>query len=70
MVKIEIENMIGLIEIAEVAGVGAPAVSNWRERHEDFPKPIVEVSGTPIFDFREIHAWLERTGRLAGYRYD
>ena len=30
---------ITAVEIARLAGVGRAAVSNWRKRHADFPRP-------------------------------
>ena len=51
-------------EIARLAGVGRAAVSNWRRRHDDFPRPVGGTDTSPSFDLTEIRAWLERQGKL------
>ncbi|MFF1488562.1 N-6 DNA methylase [Streptomyces sp. NPDC058319] len=50
--------------IARIAGVGRPAVSNWRRRHRDFPQPVAGTSASPAFDLREVEQWLDRQGKL------
>ena len=62
--KIETKNCTILAEIAEIAGVGASAVSNWRARHSDFPKPIAVIYSVEIFSLPQALKWLEKTGRL------
>lgn len=54
------QGQISLTDIAELAGVGRSAVSNWRARNSDFPAPV-EGSPTrrPLFHFSEIISWLE-----------
>ena len=42
-----------LTEVAERTGVRLSAVSNWRARHSDFPKPQV-VSGQEVFEVGEV----------------
>lgn len=48
-----------LKDIAELAGVGRPAVSNWRKRFSDFPAPVKSDARKPLFDAGEVIAWLE-----------
>ena len=50
-------------EIARLANVGRAAVSNWRRRHDDFPRPIGGSPTSPTFDLAEVKAWLEANGR-------
>jgi len=50
-------------EIARLANVGRAAVSNWRRRHEDFPRPVGGSPTSPTFDLAEVLAWLEANGR-------
>ncbi len=45
-------------DIAKLAGVQKSTVSNWRKRHDDFPKPLGDVGGRPQFDTEEVRAWL------------
>lgn len=46
-------------EIAQLAGVGRSTVSNWRQRHDDFPKPVDGDAASPRFLADEIRAWLK-----------
>ncbi|WP_327136606.1 SAM-dependent methyltransferase [Streptomyces sp. NBC_01340] len=47
-------------EIARLAGVTRAAVSNWRRRYDDFPKPTGGGVNSPLFDLAEVQAWLDR----------
>ncbi|MDX3074847.1 N-6 DNA methylase [Streptomyces sp. MI02-7b] len=51
--------------IARLAGVGRAAVSNWRRRHADFPKPVGGTDTSPAFDLGEVERWLRDQGKLA-----
>ncbi|MET8577101.1 N-6 DNA methylase [Streptomyces sp. NPDC005012] len=51
--------------IARLAGVGRAAVSNWRRRHADFPKPVGGTESSPAFLLAEVEEWLRRQGKLA-----
>ncbi|SFA84185.1 hypothetical protein SAMN05216266_101779 [Amycolatopsis marina] len=55
--------LMSLPEVAELAQVRRPVVTNWRRRHPDFPKPVVVRQGRPMFDGQSICAWLVETGR-------
>ncbi|WP_371616212.1 N-6 DNA methylase [Streptomyces sp. NBC_00454] len=52
-------------EIARLAGVGRAAVSNWRRRHADFPKPVGGTETSPSFALAEVTDWLRAQGKLA-----
>ncbi|MFC0601366.1 N-6 DNA methylase [Streptomyces palmae] len=51
--------------IARLAGVGRAAVSNWRRRHADFPKPVGGTETSPTFALGEVEQWLRAQGKLA-----
>ncbi|MEU0251956.1 N-6 DNA methylase [Streptomyces sp. NPDC006184] len=51
--------------IARLAGVGRAAVSNWRRRHPDFPKPVGGSETSPSFALAEVEYWLRAQGKLA-----
>lgn len=51
--------------IARLAGVGRAAVSNWRRRHADFPKPVGGTETSPSFALTEVESWLRKQGKLA-----
>lgn len=54
------QGQISLTDIAELAGVGRSAVSNWRARNADFPAPVEDSPARrPLFHFTEIISWLE-----------
>ncbi|MFJ9107645.1 N-6 DNA methylase [Streptomyces sp. NPDC102283] len=46
-------------EIARLAGVTRAAVSNWRRRYDDFPRPVGGGANSPLFDLAEVRAWLD-----------
>jgi hypothetical protein len=49
--------------IARLAGVGRAAVSNWRRRYPEFPKPTGGSPNSPTFDRAEVLTWLHATGK-------
>ncbi|MBA9003422.1 N-6 DNA methylase [Thermomonospora cellulosilytica] len=51
-------------DIARLAGVGRAAVSNWRRRHPDFPRPVGGTATSPQFALREVEDWLRAQGKL------
>ncbi|MFG2329375.1 N-6 DNA methylase [Streptomyces sp. NPDC048604] len=51
--------------IARLAGVGRAAVSNWRRRHADFPKPVGGTETSPSFALSDVETWLRAQGKLA-----
>jgi hypothetical protein len=54
---------VAAYDIARLAGVGRAAVSNWRRRYPDFPKPVGGTSASPLYALGEVQAWLTRHGR-------
>ncbi|HCA87452.1 MAG TPA: SAM-dependent methyltransferase, partial [Streptomyces sp.] len=51
--------------IARFAGVGRAAVSNWRRRHSDFPRPVGGSVSSPSFALPEVEEWLREQGKLS-----
>ena len=49
--------------IAREAGVVRAAVSNWRRRYPEFPKPVGGSPTSPTFDRAEVETWLKATGK-------
>lgn len=54
------DDLIGINEIADIAGVSRQAVANWRVRFPDFPKPLTELRAGPVFRGRQVRAWLRK----------
>lgn len=54
--------------IARLAGVGRAAVSNWRRRHADFPRPVGGTETSPSFALSDVEEWLRTQGKLAEVR--
>lgn len=57
------QNLVGVKEISQRAGVTADAVHKWRARHRSFPAPVVELSQGPVWDWSQVAEWLEGRGR-------
>jgi len=51
--------LVGLSEVAEMAGVSRQAVVNWRARFSDFPAPVAELASGPVWTKEEIEKWLK-----------
>ena len=56
-------DLVGINEIAAMAGVSTQAVANWRVRSSDFPQPLKELASGPVFRRTQIRAWLKRNNR-------
>ena len=56
-------DIVGINEIAALAGVSSQAVVNWRSRAVNFPQPIKELASGPVFRRAQIRAWLRRNNR-------
>jgi hypothetical protein len=54
---------VSAADIARLAGVRRAAVSNWRRRHGDFPRPVGGTASSPLFSLPEVQAWLRGRGR-------
>ncbi|MPZ81643.1 MAG: N-6 DNA methylase [Actinophytocola sp.] len=51
--------VVTMTDIAELARVRRPTVSNWRRRHDNFPKPAKDNGSAPLFDAEKIARWLD-----------
>lgn len=56
-------NFVGLSEIADMAGLSRQAVTNWRKRFDDFPKPAQTLQSGPVWNRDEVELWLKRKDR-------
>ncbi|MEU3607077.1 hypothetical protein AB0E83_16760 [Streptomyces sp. NPDC035033] len=59
------DDVVLLAEVARIAGVGRPAVLNWRRRHPDFPAPVGGDDVHPTFARSAVVAWLLDHDKIA-----
>lgn len=59
------EALLSPSDVADLAGVGRPVVSNWRRRHSDFPPAVAGSEAKPLFARDAVVAWLRRRGHKA-----
>jgi SAM-dependent methyltransferase len=55
--------LVGPADIARLAGVKRPAVSNWRRRFDDFPRQVDGTSANPLFALDAVLAWCREHGK-------
>jgi chromosome partitioning protein len=55
--------LVGLAEVAELAGVSRTVVSNWRTRDSRFPAPVADLRSGPVFDVDQIARYLRRRNK-------
>jgi len=62
---VDLDNLVGATEIAQRLGIKRPhLIHDWRRRHPGFPKPVLELTGILVWDWREVEVWARATGRL------
>jgi len=54
--------LMGIYEIAKLAGVTPQAVSNWVTRKADFPTPVSTLASGPIWNGQHVRLWLAGAG--------
>lgn len=59
-------NLVGLHEVAQLAGVSRQAVSNWMVRRKDFPVPLANLASGPVWKTEIITGWLSRAMPTSG----
>jgi predicted DNA-binding transcriptional regulator AlpA len=60
-----VENLIDTQGIADRLGLRQrQTVDSWMRRYPEFPRPIVVLGRTRIWDWTEVEAWARATGRL------
>ena len=69
--RVDPQDLVVTKDIAEMVGVGANAVSNWRHRYPDFPAPVIELAGgeIPVYSRKAVAAWLYTTGRFTAEQF-
>lgn len=54
--------LVGIAEIAKLAGVSRQLVYQWTRRSRDMPKPLAKLACGPIWNGAEIRSWLVDIG--------
>ena len=57
------QDLLGLTEVAALAGVTKQAVANWRTRDSIFPPPVANLASGPVFSRTQIRSYLARRRR-------
>lgn len=58
--------LVSISDIADLAGVSRPAVSNWRKRHAGFPAPRVQAPAGALFSLEDVERWLIEEEKIEG----
>lgn len=64
----EQSQLVGMAEIAELAGLSRQAITNLRARDESFPAPIAELRSGPVFREADVQTYLHNRGRTTRQR--
>jgi chromosome partitioning protein len=51
--------LLGVAEVADLAGVTRQAVSNWRARYDSFPRPVENLQSGPVWDRETVDKWVK-----------
>lgn len=63
--KLNLDYLVGAAEIAQRLDVKKPhLIHDWRRRYPEFPKPIVELTGILLWDWRDVKCWALTTNRI------
>lgn len=62
MTSVSPNALVSPSDVADLAGVGRPVVSNWRKRHADFPSAVAGTEAKPLFERDAVLAWLSQRG--------
>lgn len=63
----ESPELLGLAEVADLAGVARQVVSNWRARDHRFPRPAADLAAGPVFRTEHIERYLARRRQSMTY---
>lgn len=53
------ESLLGVAEVAALADVTKQAVSNWRMRYNNFPRPLQNLQSGPVWEREKIEGWIK-----------
>ncbi|WP_234425467.1 AAA family ATPase [Streptomyces kebangsaanensis] len=61
------DQLVGLFEVAEMAGVSRTVIANWRTRDKRFPSPVADLRSGPVFQASRIRRYLKRRKKYMAY---
>jgi chromosome partitioning protein len=62
---VPMDDLVGIAEIAKMFDVSPAAVTNWRSRFDNFPRPITILKSGPVFRAEQIKKWYRRKNKMA-----
>jgi len=62
---VDVPMIVDVTEIARRANTTAGTVHSWRNRHADFPAPLVTLAIGPVWRWRDVERWLVKRGTIA-----
>jgi hypothetical protein len=63
----DVDQLVGAAEIADRLGLQSTSViHDWRQRHSDFPQPVLTLRMGLLWHWPAIERWARKTGRLSG----
>jgi hypothetical protein len=63
--KIDVDYLVGAAEIADRLNLKRPhLIHDWRRRYPEFPRPLVELKGILLWDWRDVEMWAISTDRF------
>lgn len=57
MAKHDLNDIVGVSELAAEHKVSPQAISNWVKRYDDFPKPLKVLAMGPLYSRKAVRAW-------------
>lgn len=60
---LDLDNIVGSKEAAKLLGYKDNAFSMLKSRSNDFPRPVKELSATPLYRITDIKEWAEKHGK-------
>jgi hypothetical protein len=58
------EELVGAAEIAELLGITRQRVNAIVRTHDDFPRPVAELSAGRVWKRKDIERWARSSGRV------
>lgn len=55
--------LVGTAEIAAMLGISSVRADQLQRHHKTFPKPVAKIAAGRVYDYDEVVAWAELTGR-------